>query len=67
MSENYDREILHINCTNIMDSLVCILANYKIDQSSKWRYERLLRELGEFRLAIWGDRLPVVRKQDKED
>jgi len=67
MTENYDKEILHINCTNLIDSLVCILQNYKIDQSCKWRYERLLRELGEFRFAIWGDRLPVVRKQDKED
>lgn len=64
MSENYDMEILHINCNHTINSLVSILSNYKIGRATKWRYERLLRELGEFRYAIWGDRMPVVRKQD---
>ena len=65
MSETYDREILHINVNLAIDSLKCITHNYKLAISEKWRFERLLRELGEFRLAIWGERLPsLAAKED---
>lgn len=65
MIPEYALELLHIRISETIESLCYILANIKISQQNKWRYDALLRELGSFRYVIWGDKIPKIKKEQQ--
>ena len=62
MSEAYQVELLHIRLGETIESLVQVLTECELTQSNRSRYEHLLREVGSFRFAIWGDKVPRLKR-----